>query len=75
MVSAFAEIDPQFAGAKVIMADKADGAALPAREQPFWILAADEKMLPDPCIHQSNSKWSGCGHEPRPHFAHRGKLT
>jgi DMSO/TMAO reductase YedYZ molybdopterin-dependent catalytic subunit len=41
---ALPEIDPQFSGAKVIIADKADGAALPAREQPFRIVAPEDKM-------------------------------
>jgi Oxidoreductase molybdopterin binding domain len=41
---ALPEIDPQFSGAKVIIADKADGAPLPAREQPFRIVAPEDKM-------------------------------
>ena len=41
---ALPEIDPQFSGAKVIIADKADGTALPAREQPFRIVAPEDKM-------------------------------
>jgi DMSO/TMAO reductase YedYZ molybdopterin-dependent catalytic subunit len=44
VVFALPEIDPQFSGAKVIIADKADGAALPAREQPFRIVAPEDKM-------------------------------
>jgi DMSO/TMAO reductase YedYZ molybdopterin-dependent catalytic subunit len=44
VVFALPEIDPQFSGPKVIIADKADGAALPAREQPFRIVAPEDKM-------------------------------
>lgn len=44
VVFALAEIDPQFSGAKVIIADKVDGAALPGREQPFRIVAPEDKM-------------------------------
>ena len=44
VVFALPEIDPQFSGAKVIIADKADGAALPSREQPFRIVAPEDKM-------------------------------
>jgi DMSO/TMAO reductase YedYZ molybdopterin-dependent catalytic subunit len=44
VVFALPEIDPQFSGAKVLIADKADGAALPAREQPFRIVAPEDKM-------------------------------
>jgi DMSO/TMAO reductase YedYZ molybdopterin-dependent catalytic subunit len=44
VVFALPEIDPQFSGAKVIIADKADGTALPAREQPFRIVAPEDKM-------------------------------
>ena len=44
VVFALPEIDPQFSGAKVIIADKADGAALPTREQPFRIVAPEDKM-------------------------------
>lgn len=44
VVFALPEIDPQFSGAKVIIADKADGSALPAREQPFRIVAPEDKM-------------------------------
>jgi len=39
-----AEVDPMFAGAKVIIADKADGAALPGREGPFRVVAPQDKM-------------------------------
>jgi DMSO/TMAO reductase YedYZ molybdopterin-dependent catalytic subunit len=44
VVFALAEIDPQFSGAKVMIADKADGSPLPAREQPFRIVAPEDKM-------------------------------
>jgi DMSO/TMAO reductase YedYZ molybdopterin-dependent catalytic subunit len=44
VVFALPEIDPQFSGAKVIIADKADGTALPAREQPFRVVAPEDKM-------------------------------
>jgi DMSO/TMAO reductase YedYZ molybdopterin-dependent catalytic subunit len=44
VVFALPEIDPQFSGAKVIIADKADGSALPAREQPFRVVAPEDKM-------------------------------
>jgi hypothetical protein len=44
VVFALPEIDPQFSGAKVIIADKVDGAPLPAREQPFRIVAPEDKM-------------------------------
>jgi DMSO/TMAO reductase YedYZ molybdopterin-dependent catalytic subunit len=44
VVFALPEIDPQFSGAKVMIADKADGSPLPAREQPFRIVAPEDKM-------------------------------
>lgn len=44
VVFSLAEIDPLFGGAKVIIADKADGAALPGREKPFRVVAPGEKM-------------------------------
>jgi DMSO/TMAO reductase YedYZ molybdopterin-dependent catalytic subunit len=44
VVFALPEIDPQFSGAKVIIADKVDGASLPARDQPFRIVAPEDKM-------------------------------
>ena len=44
VVFALAEIDPMFGGAKVIIADKADGAALPATQQPFRVVAPGDKM-------------------------------
>jgi DMSO/TMAO reductase YedYZ molybdopterin-dependent catalytic subunit len=44
VVFALPEIDPQFSGAKVIIADKADGVALPGREQPFRVVAPEDKM-------------------------------
>jgi DMSO/TMAO reductase YedYZ molybdopterin-dependent catalytic subunit len=43
-VFALPEIDPQFSGARVIIADKADGLPLPAREQPFRVVAPQDKM-------------------------------
>lgn len=39
-----AEIDPMFAGAKILVADKADGAALPNREMPFRLVVPGDKM-------------------------------
>ncbi|HEX4322932.1 MAG TPA: molybdopterin-dependent oxidoreductase [Acidobacteriaceae bacterium] len=44
VVFALAEIDPMFGGAKVIIADKADGAALPATQKPFRVVAPGDKM-------------------------------
>jgi len=44
VVFALPEIDPQFSGAKVIVADKLDGAALPGPQQPFRIVAPEDKM-------------------------------
>jgi DMSO/TMAO reductase YedYZ molybdopterin-dependent catalytic subunit len=44
VVFALAEIDPQFSGAKVMIADKANGSPLPAREQPFRIVVPEDKM-------------------------------
>ena len=44
VVFALPEIDPMFAGAKVIIADKADGTALPGRELPFRVVAPQDKM-------------------------------
>jgi DMSO/TMAO reductase YedYZ molybdopterin-dependent catalytic subunit len=41
---AIAEIDPLFAGEKVLIADKADGATLPGREQPFRVVVPGDKM-------------------------------
>jgi hypothetical protein len=44
VVFALPEIDPQFAGEKVIIADKLDGAPLPATQQPFRIVSPQDKM-------------------------------
>jgi DMSO/TMAO reductase YedYZ molybdopterin-dependent catalytic subunit len=44
VVFVLAEIDPMFGGAKVLIADKADGAALPGRELPFRVVAPGDKM-------------------------------
>jgi len=44
VVFALPEVDPQFAGAKIIVADKVDGAPLPNREGPFRIVAPEDKM-------------------------------
>ena len=44
VVFTLAEIDPMFAGAKVIIADKADGVALPATQLPFRVVAPQDKM-------------------------------
>jgi hypothetical protein len=44
VVFTLAELDPQFAGEKVIIADKLDGAPLPATQQPFRVVAPAEKM-------------------------------
>jgi len=44
VVFALPEIDPMFAGAKVIIADKADGAPLPGPQQPFRVVAPQDKM-------------------------------
>jgi DMSO/TMAO reductase YedYZ molybdopterin-dependent catalytic subunit len=44
VVFALPEIDPMFGGARVIIADKADGAPLPATQQPFRIVAPQDKM-------------------------------
>ena len=44
VVFALAEIDPMFGGAKVIIADKADGAALSGRELPFRVVVQGDKM-------------------------------
>jgi hypothetical protein len=44
VVFALPEIDPMFGGAKVIIADKADGAPLPGPQQPFRIVAPQDKM-------------------------------
>jgi DMSO/TMAO reductase YedYZ molybdopterin-dependent catalytic subunit len=44
VVFALAEIDPMFGGAKVLIADKADGAPLPGRELPFRVVAPGDKM-------------------------------
>jgi DMSO/TMAO reductase YedYZ molybdopterin-dependent catalytic subunit len=44
VVFSLAEIDPLFGGAKVIIADKADGAALPGRELPFRVVVPGDKM-------------------------------
>jgi len=44
VVFALAEIDPLFGGAKVIIADKADGVALPGRELPFRVVVPGDKM-------------------------------
>jgi hypothetical protein len=39
-----AEIDPAFAGEKVIVADKTDGGSLPGPQQPFRIVTPADKM-------------------------------
>jgi hypothetical protein len=44
VVFALPEIDPMFAGSKVIIADKADGGPLPGPQQPFRIVAPQDKM-------------------------------
>ena len=44
VVFALAEIDPMFAGEKVIVADKADGAELPGPQQPFRLVVPGDKM-------------------------------
>jgi DMSO/TMAO reductase YedYZ molybdopterin-dependent catalytic subunit len=44
VVFALPELDPKFAGAKVLLADKRDGAALPANELPLRIVAPQDKM-------------------------------
>ena len=44
VVFALPEIDPQFSGARVIIADKVNGAPLPAKEQPFRVVAPQDKM-------------------------------
>lgn len=44
VVFALPELDPKFAGAKVILADKRDGGPLPATEQPLRIVAPQDKM-------------------------------
>jgi hypothetical protein len=44
VVFALAEMDPMFSGAKVIIADKADGAPLPGPQLPFRIVAPEDKM-------------------------------
>jgi DMSO/TMAO reductase YedYZ molybdopterin-dependent catalytic subunit len=44
VVFALPEIDPQFAGAKVIVADKKDGVPLSGPEQPFRMIAPQDKM-------------------------------
>ena len=44
VVFALPEVDPQFSGARVIIADKVNGASLPAREQPFRIVTPQDKM-------------------------------
>jgi hypothetical protein len=44
VVFALAELDPMFAGEKVLIADSADGAALPGREMPFRVVAPGDKM-------------------------------
>lgn len=44
VVFALPELDPKFEGAKVLLADKADGKPLPAIEQPLRIIAPQDKM-------------------------------
>jgi len=44
VIFTMAELDPMFAGEKVLIADKADGAALPGREMPFRVVAPGDKM-------------------------------
>jgi hypothetical protein len=44
VVFALPELDPMFAGSKVIIADKADGGPLSGPQQPFRIVAPQDKM-------------------------------
>ena len=44
VVFALPELDPMFAGSKVIIADKADGGTLPGPQLPFRIVAPQDKM-------------------------------
>jgi DMSO/TMAO reductase YedYZ molybdopterin-dependent catalytic subunit len=44
VVFSLAEIDPMFGGAKMIIADKTDGVALPGRELPFRVVVPGDKM-------------------------------
>jgi len=44
VVFALPEIDPEFAGTKVMVADKQDGVPLDARHQPFQMVAPQDKM-------------------------------
>ena len=44
VVFALPELDPQFAGAKVLLADRVDGGPLPETEQPLRVIAPQDKM-------------------------------
>lgn len=44
VVFAIADLDPLFGNQKIILADKADNAPLPAREAPFRIIVPGDKM-------------------------------
>ena len=44
VVFAIADLDPLFGNQKIILADKADNAPLPAREAPFRIVVPGDKM-------------------------------
>ncbi len=44
VVFALPELDPKFAGARVILADKRNGEVLPEKEQPLRIIAPQDKM-------------------------------
>ena len=39
-----AELDPLFGNSKILLADKANGAPLPSREQPFRLVVPGDKM-------------------------------
>jgi hypothetical protein len=43
-VFALAEIDPQFSGVKVLIADKENGLPLPDRYKPFRVISPQDKM-------------------------------
>lgn len=44
VVFALPELDPKFEGSKVLLADRVDGGPLPATEQPFRVIAPQDKM-------------------------------
>jgi hypothetical protein len=44
VVFALPELDPKFAGARVLLADRRNGGPLPEKEQPFRIIAPQDKM-------------------------------